>query len=106
MNALVCLKCRSLIVSLHRHDFRACECGAIFVDGGNDYHRWGGEPGDYVTIPDLLLDKDRLDRLQEMGGSYTDRYVCRMSATGRGMRLHETGADNGVPTIREAIDRA
>jgi hypothetical protein len=38
-----CAKCHDVIQSMYRHDFKFCECGAIFVDGGNDYLRMGGE---------------------------------------------------------------
>lgn len=41
-NSAKCLKCGAEIVSRHRHDFRVCPCGAIFVDGGLDYIRHGG----------------------------------------------------------------
>lgn len=40
-NAARCKKCGDEIESKHRHDFRACKCGAIFVDGGKDYLRHG-----------------------------------------------------------------
>uniref|UniRef100_A0A6M3XZN9 DUF7695 domain-containing protein n=1 Tax=viral metagenome TaxID=1070528 RepID=A0A6M3XZN9_9ZZZZ len=36
-----CLVCGDIIQSMHRHDFVPCSCGAIFVDGGNDYTRIG-----------------------------------------------------------------
>lgn len=49
-NAARCLKCGDVIESKHRHDFRACSCGAIFVDGGLDYLRRGG---DFDAIEDL-----------------------------------------------------
>lgn len=34
--------CEDVIVSRHRHDFKFCQCGETFVDGGRDYLRWGG----------------------------------------------------------------
>jgi hypothetical protein len=37
-----CLKCNDIIDSTHRHDFVWCSCGNIFIDGGNDYLRCGG----------------------------------------------------------------
>ena len=37
-----CLKCMDIIQSMDRHDFKYCKCGNIFVDGGNDYLRYGG----------------------------------------------------------------
>lgn len=42
-NAAECSLCHNIIESTFRHDFVRCECGAIFVDGGKDYLRRGGE---------------------------------------------------------------
>jgi hypothetical protein len=49
-NSIQCNKCKDIIVSVHRHDFRWCSCGAIFIDGGLDYSRRGGEPGDMTDL--------------------------------------------------------
>ena len=38
---LKCLQCGNRIFSDYRHDFKVCKCGAIFVDGGYDYFRYG-----------------------------------------------------------------
>lgn len=38
-NAVICNKCDDFIFSAHRHDFVTCKCGAISVDGGQDYLR-------------------------------------------------------------------
>lgn len=38
-NAVRCLKCKSVIESLHVHDFVSCRCGTICVDGGLEYER-------------------------------------------------------------------
>jgi hypothetical protein len=42
-NALKCARCFDVIESVRRHDFRWCKCGAVFVDGGKDYIRRGGD---------------------------------------------------------------
>ena len=42
-NRARCKKCSDIIESKYRHDFVSCKCGAIFVDGGNDYWRCGGD---------------------------------------------------------------
>jgi hypothetical protein len=42
-NKVKCLKCSDIIESTYRHDFKYCKCGAIFVDGGSDYWRMGGD---------------------------------------------------------------
>lgn len=45
-NAVRCLKCGDVIESKYRHDFVSCSCGQTFVDGGLDYCRVGGNPGE------------------------------------------------------------
>jgi len=50
-NRARCRRCGDVIESLHRHDFVACGCHAIFVDGGQDYHRAGFmHPDDFERI--------------------------------------------------------
>jgi hypothetical protein len=50
-NRARCRKCGDVVESLHRHDFVACGCGAIFVDGGQDYQRAGfHDPDDFERI--------------------------------------------------------
>lgn len=43
-----CTKCRDEIVSISRHHFKTCQCGWIFVDGGDDYFRCGA--GDFADV--------------------------------------------------------
>ena len=38
-NRVLCLKCKDLIFSASRHDFKYCNCGAVAVDGGQAYLR-------------------------------------------------------------------
>ena len=42
-NAVICNKCDDFIFSKSRHDFVTCKCGAISVDGGQDYLRRVGD---------------------------------------------------------------
>jgi hypothetical protein len=42
-NSARCGHCGQEIESSHRHDFRMCRCGALGVDGGNDYIRRIGQ---------------------------------------------------------------
>lgn len=42
-NRAQCFKCFDIIESKDRHDFVYCKCGAIFIDGGKDYVRSGGD---------------------------------------------------------------
>ena len=48
-NAVTCLGCGDFIFSKHRHDFVTCKCGAISVDGGQDYLR---RVGDFANATD------------------------------------------------------
>jgi hypothetical protein len=43
-NQATCKKCATTIFSSHRHDYVECPCGAIMVDGGNDYLRRSVSP--------------------------------------------------------------
>lgn len=49
-NKAQCVKCKDIIESLYRHDFKQCKCGAIFVDGGKDYLRRGGKFEDIIEL--------------------------------------------------------
>ncbi len=55
-NKARCCKCGDAIESKHVHDFVACKCGAIFVDGGKDYLRRGGEPEDIEELSETTED--------------------------------------------------
>lgn len=41
VNKVRCKKCNDIIESKHSHDFKYCHCGEIFIDGGNEYQRYG-----------------------------------------------------------------
>lgn len=49
-NAAKCRKCNDEIESMHVHDFKYCKCGTIFVDGGKDYVRRGGELDQIIEL--------------------------------------------------------
>lgn len=42
VNKIKCKKCGDIIESTYRHDFKFCKCGAVAVDGGNDYLKESG----------------------------------------------------------------
>ena len=48
-----CRKCLDVIQSEYRHDFKWCSCKSIYIDGGSDYTRIGG------NIEDIELDPDK-----------------------------------------------
>lgn len=43
-----CLLCGDVIQSLYRHDFKRCSCENIFIDGGEDYFRFGHNSDQYT----------------------------------------------------------
>jgi predicted phosphodiesterase len=49
-NSAQCVKCGDIIESKDRHDFVYCSCQAIFVDGGLDYIRHGGNREDLINL--------------------------------------------------------
>lgn len=53
-NKAKCRNCNTTIESRHRHDFVSCQCGSIFVDGGNDYWRAGGSAENFERIFERL----------------------------------------------------
>lgn len=49
LNSVKCLVCHKTLTSKYRHNFITCGCkNETFVDGGNDYSRWGGVNLDLV----------------------------------------------------------
>lgn len=42
-NKARCRNCNTIVESEHRHHLAFCPCGKIFVDGGKEYLRRGGE---------------------------------------------------------------
>jgi len=49
-NAAKCRKCGDVIESKSVHDFKWCSCHSIFVDGGMEYIRRGGELEDIIEL--------------------------------------------------------
>lgn len=55
-NRLRCKKCGDIIESFSVHDLKYCKCGAIFVDGGREYARYGGELEDIEDLSEITDD--------------------------------------------------
>jgi len=53
-NRAKCKLCREIIESKFRHDFVQCKCRAIFVDGGTDYIRRGGELENIIELSEEI----------------------------------------------------
>ena len=56
VNKVRCKKCDDIIESKSGHDLKRCECGAIFIDGGTDYQRygWGINQGEEAELKDYI----------------------------------------------------
>ena len=49
-NRIRCVKCGDIIESKSVHDFKSCGCGAVFVDGGLEYQRIGGNRENWINM--------------------------------------------------------
>lgn len=49
-NKIKCKKCGDIIESYNVHDFKYCKCGAVAVDGGQEYLRRLGNLEDYEEL--------------------------------------------------------
>ena len=57
MNKIQCKKCKDIIISNNRHDMKYCKCGAVFVDGGSWYGRFGGmDLNDIINLTEYYDD--------------------------------------------------
>lgn len=79
VNRIKCNKCGEIIESTHRHDFKFCKCGAVAVDGGNDYLRRSGNLENWEELSEYesFLDISKLtenETLEEIIASYKKDY--------------------------------
>ncbi|PZD83282.1 hypothetical protein DTX80_17580 [Bacilli bacterium] len=57
VNKVRCKKCDDIIESRHSHDFKVCKCGAIYIDGGTDYQKYGwGSPSNLGSSAEEYID--------------------------------------------------
>jgi hypothetical protein len=62
-NQAKCRNCGDVIFSSHVHDYVECSCGAVMVDGGNEYLRCGwNKPSDFIDMS-LTMDKEDFDAI-------------------------------------------
>jgi hypothetical protein len=74
-SAALCLKCDDIIESQHRHDFVRCSCDAIFLDGGREYIRYGGNLSDIKLLTETrskTVDEVKSDIIRY--SNYTDDF--------------------------------
>lgn len=50
MSKAQCLECMDIVESKSRHDFVTCKCGNMFLDGGDDYLRYGAKDLSTVKV--------------------------------------------------------
>jgi len=63
-NKARCRLCGDIIESKHRHDWKSCSCGAIFVDGGHEYLRRGAK--NFEDLEELSeYEDDQKEELKE-----------------------------------------
>jgi len=65
VNAIKCPKCGDIIYSRARHDFRRCSCKNVFIDGGFDYIRVGGDIS--VKVFQLKVESTREELYNDWG---------------------------------------
>jgi len=70
VNAIQCLKCRDVIFSRARHDYRSCSCGKTAIDGGFDYTRLIGSYSEPVKLALIVTKK----QLYDDWNNRTDKY--------------------------------
>lgn len=58
-NKAQCKICKDIVESRHRHDFKWCKCGQMYVDGGKEYIRRGAK--DLDNIIELSETTDTFD---------------------------------------------
>jgi hypothetical protein len=73
LKAVHCLSCDDKIYSRAPHDFRHCSCGQIFVDGGREYFKYGGNPNAEFKLIEISIDVP-LDELYEDWNQMSDNY--------------------------------
>lgn len=55
VSAVQCPKCKEVVISRASHDFHACSCRAVAIDGGRDYLRLGYDSGLNPTVCKIEL---------------------------------------------------
>lgn len=73
-NIIQCKKCKDIIESVSRHDFKKCKCGSIVVDGGTDYLKvgWpGGDVHDWIEFDEANFISDSRARARELSDILT-----------------------------------
>ena len=100
-NAAVCLSCGDKIVSKHRHDFVTCTCGAVSVDGGQEYLRRVGDFSNAMDISWSLPDEvynDCAEAVQDAMDTGRNKFGIA-NAVMRKLREHECIVAEGMSRV-------
>ena len=57
-NKIRCLKCKDVIESESRYDFKFCSCGACAVDGGKLYLRRLGDKEKFEELSETVPEEE------------------------------------------------
>lgn len=57
INTIKCLKCNEVIISYYRHNYKTCNCGESFIDGGTNYTRYNIDKSELIQqyIKDIVI---------------------------------------------------
>jgi len=82
-----CKKCGDVIHSRYVHDFRACKCEAVYVDGGRDYTKINGSEweGVYINLIEHTYTvwktpEEEKEEWKDYLVSYTASFTSKVSA--------------------------
>lgn len=100
-NVVTCMACGDRIVSKHRHDFVTCTCGAVSVDGGQEYLRRVGDFGNALdhswSLPDDVYEACA-QAAQDAADTGRNRYGIA-NAVMRKLREHECIVAEGMSRV-------
>ena len=100
-NRAQCGWCNDIIESTYRHDFVTCKCGGLFVDGGHDYARTGGEAlEDSINLCEWEETVTKSSKPVSSPDSKTGQFSLRDSGE---RAKFETGAQRDIETGKPRV---
>lgn len=75
VKGIKCPYCKEIIYSRARHDFRRCSCRKIFVDGGREYLKYGGEELENIEIYEIELEVENKELIKDWN-NFKKKYGC------------------------------
>lgn len=74
VTGIQCPKCKYIIFSRAHHDYHACKCGCVTIDGGFDYIHYGWNPSVERPEPISFLVALSKQELYDDWNKMTDQY--------------------------------